>query len=95
MSLQECAKMPTCNLAQTIHNKWLQQSKNTMICLYKAPVNDLIHAFMQIVNYESLLTDGTIGRRLEQVSLKVRALSCVKIQSCCGCHNFIFNGKIS
>jgi hypothetical protein len=40
MSMKECTKMPTCNLAEIVHNKWLQQSNNKMTCLYEVIVND-------------------------------------------------------
>ena len=36
LSLEEKAKMPSCNLAETVHNRWLQLSRNTMIYLYEA-----------------------------------------------------------
>ena len=46
LSLDERADMPSCNLVETVHNRWLQQSGNQMTCLYEATVDDLIHAFM-------------------------------------------------
>ena len=49
--MDERAEMPTCNLVENMHNKWLQQSGNKMIFLYEAIVDDLIRAFMQIANY--------------------------------------------
>ena len=45
--------MSTCNLVETVHNKWLQQFGNKMTCLYKATVDDMIRAFMQITNYRT------------------------------------------
>ena len=32
------AVVPTCNLLETIHNKWLQASGNRMVDLYSAKV---------------------------------------------------------
>jgi hypothetical protein len=44
------SQMPTCNLAETMHNKWLHQSGYKMTCLYEAIVDDMIREFMQIAN---------------------------------------------
>ena len=44
------AKMPTYKFAKMVHNKWLHQSGNKMTCFYKAPTDDMIHAFMHIAN---------------------------------------------
>ena len=55
MTIEERAEMPTCNLVEIVHNKWLQQSGNKMTCLYEATVDDMIHAFMQIANYRAWL----------------------------------------
>ena len=38
--------MPSCNLAETVHNKWLQQSGNRENDLYVATVDDFVKAFM-------------------------------------------------
>ena len=53
MTIKEHVKMPTCNLAETVHNKWLQQSGNKMTCLYEITVDDMIRAFVQIANYQA------------------------------------------
>jgi hypothetical protein len=45
----ELVAMPSCNLAGTIHNKWLQQSSNRGTDLYVATVDDFFRAFMQVV----------------------------------------------
>ena len=58
MTIEECAKMPICNLAETVYNKWLQQFGNKMTCLFEATMNDMIRAFMQIVNYQAELKGG-------------------------------------
>jgi hypothetical protein len=65
--------MPTCNVAETMHNKWLQQSGYKMICLYEATVDDLICVFMQIANYRSWLKGGSTGKRPDYASLKLKA----------------------
>ena len=51
LSEADLAKMPSCNLAKTVHNKWLQQSGNCGNDLYIATVDDLVRAFMQMVRY--------------------------------------------
>ena len=53
--------MPSCNLAETIHNRWLQQSGNRGNDLYDATVDDYIRAFMQCTNYNSFLNGGRSG----------------------------------
>jgi len=73
MNIDEHAEMPTFNLAETMHNKWLQQSGNKMTCLYEATMNDLICAFMQIANYRSSLRGGSTGKGLDSASLKLKA----------------------
>ena len=57
----ERAEMPSCNLAETIHNRWLQQSGNRGNDLYDATVDDYIRAFMQCTNYNSFLNGGHSG----------------------------------
>jgi hypothetical protein len=42
----ELAEMPSCNLAEMFHNKWLRQSSNPSNDLYVATVDDFIKAFM-------------------------------------------------
>lgn len=79
MSMKECTKMPTCNLAEIVHNKWLQQSNNKMTCLYEVIVNDLIFAFMQIANHRLWLEGGSIGKVL--VLWNKGFLSSVEIRS--------------
>ena len=46
MTMDERAKMPTCTLAEIVHNKWLQQSRYKMTCLYEATEDDLIRVSM-------------------------------------------------
>jgi hypothetical protein len=75
MNIDERVEMPTCNLAETMHNKWLQQSGNKMTCLYQATVDDLICAFMQIANYRSWLRGGSTGKGLDSASLKLKAVA--------------------
>ena len=59
IKIEERAKMPTCNLAEIVHNKWLQRSGNKLTCLYTATVDDMIRAFMQIANYRTWWTTSS------------------------------------
>ena len=72
MTMDERAKILTCNLAETVHNKWLQQSGNKMTCLYETIVDDLIRAFMQIANYKSWLRGGSTGKGPDFASFKLK-----------------------
>ena len=67
--------MPTCNLAETMHDKCLQQSGNKMTCLYETTIYDLIRAFMQIANYRSWLRGGSTGKGIDFASLKLKAVA--------------------
>ena len=73
MTIEERAEMPTCNLAETVHNKWLQQSGNKMTCLYETTVDDMIRAFMQTANYRAWLKGGLHGKGPDFASLKLKA----------------------
>lgn len=65
--------MPSCNLAESVHHKWLMQSGNTMECLYEATQDDMIRAFMQITNYREWLKGGQRGKGPDKAALKLRA----------------------
>jgi hypothetical protein len=43
--------MPLCNLTESMHNKWNQQSGNQSSDLYIATVDDFIRALMEVVRY--------------------------------------------
>jgi hypothetical protein len=51
----ELAKMPSCNLVETKHNAWLQQSGNRGNDLYVATVNDFVRALIQVSRYYQFL----------------------------------------
>ena len=61
LSKADLAEMPSCNLAETVHNKWLQQSGNRGNDLYVATVDDLVKAFMQMVRYYQFLKGDQAG----------------------------------
>jgi len=69
----ELAEMPSCNLAETVHNKWLQQFGNRGNDLYIATVDDFVRAFMQMVRYYQYLKGNKAGTgpRKEELMLRV------------------------
>lgn len=58
MTIDEHLEISTCNLAETMHIKWLQYSRNEKACLYEATLDALICAFMHIANYKFGLKRG-------------------------------------
>ena len=68
----ELAKMPSCNLAEIVLNKWLQASGNKGGDLYIAAVDDYIRAFLQVVVYYQYLKGGVgrMGPSREELKLK-------------------------
>ena len=82
MTIEKRAEMPTCNLAGTVHNKWLQQFGNKMTCLYEATVDDMIRAFMQIANYQTWLKGGSDGKGHDLASLNSKRLLGVENKKC-------------
>ena len=59
-SEEELAEMPSCNLAETVHNKKLEASGNNGGDLYVATVDDFVRGFLQVVNYYQFLK-GDVG----------------------------------
>ena len=47
--------MRACNLAKMVHNKWLQQYGNKIICLYKVRVDDIVRDFMHFFKNKYIL----------------------------------------
>jgi len=66
------ADMPSCNLSKTVHNKWLQMSKNRGNNLFDAICDDNIRAWMQMTNYRVFLKGHTYGSGLSKEELKLR-----------------------
>ena len=64
--------MPSCSLAETVHNKWLQASRNKGGDLYVAAVDDYIRAFLQVVAYYQFLKGGVgdMGPSREELRLR-------------------------
>lgn len=69
----ELAEMPSCNLAETKHNAWLQASGNKGNDLYVACVDDFVRALIQVSRYYQFLKGegaGT-GPGKEELMLRV------------------------
>jgi hypothetical protein len=73
LSLEEMADMPSCNLSETAHNKWLQQSGNHVNDLFDATCDDKIRAAIQMINYVAYLKGKASGTGLSKQELKLRA----------------------
>jgi hypothetical protein len=48
---KEFAQMSNCNIAESIHKKWLEASDNKDGDLYVATIDNYIRAFLQVVAY--------------------------------------------
>lgn len=64
--------MPSCNLAETMHNKWGQAAGKNKTDLFDATLDDLVRAFMQVTAYYSFLKGerGGTGPRREELRLR-------------------------
>jgi hypothetical protein len=65
--------MPSCNLAESMHHKWNQQSGNRGSDLYIATVDDFIQALMQVVQYYQYLKGDRAGTGPGKEELQLRA----------------------
>ena len=70
------AKMPSCNLAERIYNKWLLASGNKGGDLYIAAVDDYIRAFLQVVAYYQYLKGGVSRLGPSKEKLRLRSAQC-------------------
>jgi hypothetical protein len=73
LSLEEMEDMPSCNLSETAHNKWLQQSSHRCNDLFVATCDDKIRAVMQMTNYRAYLKGKASGTGPSKQKLKLRA----------------------
>jgi hypothetical protein len=55
LTKSKLAKMPSCNLAKMVYNKWLQQSSNCNNDLYVTMFDDLVQELKQVVRYYQYL----------------------------------------
>jgi len=68
----EKVEMSSCNLAETVHNKWLQESGNHESYLYIAIVDDFVRAFMQMVRINQYLKGNGVGTGPGKEELRLR-----------------------
>ena len=73
ISEDEMAEMPSCNLAESVHNKWLQQSGKKGNDFFVATVDDMVRAFMQVVAYYQFLKGEQTGSGPDKNELRLRA----------------------
>jgi hypothetical protein len=72
LTQNQLAEIPSCNLAESVHNKWFQASGNKGSVLYVATVDDYIRAFLQIIAYYQFLNGGIGGDGPSKEELKLR-----------------------
>jgi hypothetical protein len=60
----ELAEMLSCNLVETVHNTWLQQSGNRGNDFYVATVDDFVRALIQVSRYYQFLKGEHTGTGL-------------------------------
>jgi hypothetical protein len=79
--------MSSCNIAESVHDKWLQASSNKGGNPYVATVDDYIQAFLQVVAYYLFLIGGIgeDGPSKEELKLSVLATPQCCIRSCLRC----------
>ena len=75
LTFEEEAAIPTCNLSETVNNKWLQASGNKMIDVYHAIVDDFARATLQSLFYFNYLCGGPSGTGPIKFELELRLAS--------------------
>jgi len=65
--------MPSCNLSETIHNKWLQMSVNRGNNYFDSTYDDSIRAWTQMTNYQGYSRGYAFGSRPSKEELKLKA----------------------
>ena len=65
--------LPSCNLSETVHNKWLQMSGKQGNNLFDTTCDDSIRAWMQMTNYRAYLKEYASGSGLSKGELRLRA----------------------
>jgi len=73
LSKSKLVEMPSYNLVEIVHNKWLQQSGNRGNDLCIATIDDYVRAFMQMVKYYQYLkgNQARIGPKKEELLFQV------------------------
>ena len=65
--------LPSCNLSETVYNKWLQMSGKRGNNLFDATCDDSIRAWMQMTNYRAYLKGYTSESGPSKGELRLRA----------------------
>lgn len=68
--LEEMADVPSCNLTQTLHKKWIQHLNDRGDNVYIAAIDNFIIAFVQVTNYLAYLKGHAI--RMGDLKIKMR-----------------------
>jgi hypothetical protein len=76
LTKSELAEMPSCNLAESMHHKWNQQSSNRGSDLYITIVDDFIWALMQVVRYYQYLKGDRASTGPGKEKLQLRTTQC-------------------
>lgn len=72
LSEDELAEMSSCNLRESFHNKWKQQSGNRGLDLYVPTMDDFVRSFMQCVAYYQHLKADRASTSPSKEELKLR-----------------------
>jgi len=62
LTTEELVDIPTCNVAEIVHNKWMQASGKRGPDLFVATYDDWVQAFMQMTNYRAYFCGGLLGK---------------------------------
>ena len=76
LTVDELAEMPSCNLTEIVHNKWLKASRNKGGNLYIAAVDNYIRTFLQVVAYYQYLKGGVGSMGPSREELKLKSAQC-------------------
>ena len=71
MTVEEFVEMPSCNLAESVYNRWLQQSGKRRNDLFVAAVDNLFRAFMHVCSYYQFLKGERAGTGLGKEELRL------------------------
>ena len=72
LTFEEEATVPTCNLSETMYNKWQQASGGKILDLYQATLDDYARAALQLLFYFNYLRGGPSGTGPSRSELQLR-----------------------
>ena len=73
--------MLSCNLAEIVLNKWLQQFGNKGNNLYIAILDDFVKALMQVLKYYQYFKDEYVGTDPNKEELMLQVVQCLARRS--------------